>query len=279
MNGRCLQRGDMNGVIYFLCGNWQTYLGPLCVSLHSLRQRYDGPICLMIGDDIDLESLPFRFQGESYRRVPLATVCRHKHYVTKASLWRHSPFGRTLLLDADTVVTGDISDLFQDKVVVTKFSDWVSTGKRIGGRIKQWRNVTNCGHAVDRLLSQPWPAINTGVVSWNRGNALLKYWEQLSQEGWRCSFTDELAMQLFIPGEDYWNFELFDDSWNCSPTYGVNRDNARIWHYHGRRMVRKPGCREMYRLHLQAALDANAHGIAEWLEELDPALWSVANGQ
>lgn len=289
-----------SGVIYFLCGNWRKYLGPLLVSLHSLRKWWDGPVSVCITHDL-VDPLRYReipsmktFDGATI--VPLAPVRRHAHYVTKAILWRHSPFDQTILLDADTICTGPIEELFNAPLTVTKFSNWVTTGKIVGGRIAQWEKRGIRASTAQWLRRLPHPAINTGVVGWNRDAAheTLEEWEALSLEGWQCSFTDELAMQILLAesenkldtwldlecrGEGFdrpFEIRLVDDRYNCSPVFGVNREDARIWHYHGRRMVRRPEAAALYRPHLLAALDANAGGIADWLEKTDPPLWDLA---
>lgn len=270
------------GICYFLCGNWKKYLGCLVVSLHSLRQHWDGPVSVCIPQEF-VNPLQYReipsietFDGATI--VPLAPVPRHVPYVTKASLWRHSPYDRTLLLDADTVVTGDISELFQAKLTVTQFCEWRTTGKIVGGRLQQWADRGIRPNRVWKLRQFAEPAINTGVVAWDRGGAplMLEEWEQLTREGWECSFTDELAMQILWNDFAAKGGRLLDDRFNCSAIFGVNRDDARIWHYHGRRMVRRAEAGEMYRPHLLAALEANAGGIRDWLPDVDPPLWSLA---
>lgn len=268
------------GVIYFLCGNWSKYIGPLVISLHSLRKWWDGPVCVMVGTDFPEDSMPVKLLnlfGWDFIRHPLAPVRRHAHYVTKASLWRHSPFDQTVLLDADTVVTGPIDDLFNAPLTVTKFAHWITTGKIIGGRLKQWEDRGIRAPLVKGLRAFSEPAINTGVVGWHCDAAreTLEAWESLTLEGWQCSFTDELAMQILV-AERPECIRLVDDRYNCSPVFGVNRDDARIWHYHGRRMVRRPEAGELYRPHLLAALEANVGGIADWLPEIDPPLWDLA---
>jgi hypothetical protein len=280
-------------VIYFLCGRWRQYLGPLVVSLHSLRKWWDGPVCVMAGNDILMVSERTEPKGpigspEFFRRdcevaylsVPLAPVRRHAAYVTKSSLWRQSPFDQTVLLDADTIVTGPIDELFDSPLTLTKFAHWITTGRIVGGRIAQWERRGIHVETAQRLRSEPQPAINTGVVGWNRTRAtpILEAWEALSREGWACSFTDELAMQI-LAAERPDELRLVDDRFNCSASFGQAVDDVRVLHFHGRRMIPgrgKPDCAALYRPHLLAALEANAGWIADWLEEIDPPLWELA---
>lgn len=275
------------GICYFLCGGgkrqkWRRYLSMMSVSLHSLRQWYGGPVCVLIGEDTDMSTSPVKYDKWLEFKadediVPIAPVPRHAAYVTKASLWRHSPFDRTILLDADTVVTGTIDELFGESFTVTSFSHWHTGGKIVGGRLQQWADRDLHAETVARIRREPQPALNTGVTSWDRTNAgrALVAWEALSTQGYECSFTDELAAQILAADNPEW-FRVLPDSYNCSPTFGVNRDDARIWHYHGRRMVRNPVAGELYKPHLRDALDANAGGIRDWLKETDPALWELA---
>lgn len=266
------------GVVYFLCGNWRKYLAPLVVSLHSLRQHWSGPVCILMGEDV----CNFSSSLADIKCVPITPVSRHAAYVTKASLWRYSPFDRTLLLDADTVVTGPIDELFEAKLTATRFCKWITTGKIVSGRLRQWSARGIREARVEELTGTPHPALNTGVVAWHRDAARteLEAWERLTQEGWQCSFTDELAMQILWPEFEANGCRLLDDRYNCSAKFGVHRDDARIWHYHGRSMIPGRGnemTADLYRPHLRAALDANVGGMRDWIQEVDPPIWELSN--
>lgn len=265
------------GICYLICGGgrkakWRRYLGAVTVSIYSLRQYYDGEIAILIGEDIKDAELPARFEGVQTRYVPLAQVERHIGFVTKATLWRHSPFDNTVLMDADTVCTGPIDELFGHPFTAVHFAEWVTTGPRIRKRLEQWRAIPEAESMLRKCLSHPYPHVNTGVLAWQRDAAILPEWERLTIAGQQCSWTDEYAAQLLI--SDRQDVRILDDRYNCSPTYGISRDDARIWHFHGRRYVRQS--RDAYRPHLVAAIEANAGGIADWLRDVDPALWELA---
>lgn len=279
------------GVAYFLCGmgkrkGWHKYLGPLVVSLHALRNNYDGLVSVLLGEDVALNDTIELAIGTLIKRVPLAYEFNHSAYVTKASLWRHSPFEQTVLIDADTVVCGGIDELFQAPITTTHFCEWLTNVSIVKGRIRTWKDTGIMPARCDYLMTNPCKAINTGVVGWNRMKAesMLCEWEHVTRLGHLRNWTDELAMQLLWLDFESQGGVMLDDRFNCSGHFrsghfGAPPPDVRIWHFHGRKMIPGKGYEEgpeLYKPHLRAALEANAGGIRDWLKETDPALWDLA---
>jgi hypothetical protein len=101
------------------------------------------------------------------------------------------------------------------------------------------------GESVARMvaasLEEPHAAVNTGVMAWRRGAEFLGPWESVTQAGWRCSFVDELAVQILLREYDH---TLVADRFNCSPIYGRGQAAAVVWHMHGNKHCeRAPGGR------------------------------------
>lgn len=250
-----------HGILYYNHG--QKCLARLVVSCYTLRQHYGGPVTVLdtgeSGGLLDRIAADERL-GLEVRRVPFEVLRRHSCYVAKAGLWEHSPYGTTILLDSDTVVARDPAGLWgaveapgSGGVVVTQFSDWVTTGQMIRGRIEKWRGVVVPGQhgnehdqiradeLVERCLAWSWPALNTGLIGWSQeGLGFLRDWKRLTRAGWRCPFTDELAAQLLARR---YRHTVLGDEWNCSPIYGQNRHKAVIWHLHGSKHVAREGGR------------------------------------
>lgn len=272
------------GVIYFSHGT--KHLARLVVSLYSLRKHYSGPVTILDTGDSE-QSLTIinkviddgRLAVE-YRRINFVPRQRHSCYVAKASLWRESPYDCTLLLDADTLILRPIDQLkaiICDRnnpgFVVTRFSDWVTTGNIVSGRLKQWKDVTVRGldvaGALKRSLKETHAAINTGCVGMRRdAEDTLRAWEKLTIAGWECSFTDEISAQLLIR---LFPHTLIADYYNHSVLYGKQSDKAVIVHAHGSKHLRpEMGGRWLAAYH--ECFSLNIGGIADWTPAGDPAL-------
>lgn len=132
---------EVNGVIYSLSG--PAYAELLTVSLWTLRRHYWGDVAIVCSGPQCREAMePL---AEEPRLAPvrlidheLPPVRRHAQYCVKPSVALASPFDRTVFLDADTIVLGPIDELFHAPLTVTQFSNWITTGRIIGGRIRQW---------------------------------------------------------------------------------------------------------------------------------------------
>lgn len=263
------------GVIYFNLGT--KHLVRLAVSVWNLRKHYDGPIAIIsAGGD---EGLLQRFTDDSrlnVQIVPVGAVMlrRNTAYVAKASLWRFTPFVRTLFLDADTVPIKnpmDMLDQYSEPWVLTRFSEWVTTGGIYSGRIKQWCNVRCEGvgvrEMVDRALQEPWPAINTGVFAFDLMGAIpsLEVWERLTVAGARCSFTDEYAAQILITILPESVYRVVDDRWNASALFAAAKpEDVVTWHCHGGKHAKREEGQRIWLPFYREAMGENVAGVSEW---------------
>lgn len=271
----------MNGVIYFNHGT--KHLARLAVSLHSLRAHYAGPIVVLDTGTPEAAPIIERIGASSLvvsvHRIPLAKVDRHACYVTKAALWRHSPFKRTVFLDADTIVVQPVGTLFDivaehRHIVVTRFRpSWNTQKQPYRGRIERWRGVRHrtidVPAMIDAALDYPRPAINTGVLAWRRGDPLLPAWESLTRAGWQTPFTDEYAMQLLVAE---WPHTLVAEWYNASPAHHECRaDQVRVWHCHGGKHCR-PEAWPLWGPLYRECVARNIAGIADWTPARDTRL-------
>lgn len=253
-----------SGVLYYHAG--RGFATRLAVSLHSLRQHYRGPVAIMT--DATAKALSERIGsalGATVIEIEPPKMRRHGHYLAKTQLWRHTPFERSLFLDADTVVAGPIDELLQidGRVVITHFADWYSTGRKMSARIRGFSGVTPM---IDQLVQASttikFPAINTGVVRFDRDFDGLEQWEAITAAVSPRFIADEIAMQVVFP---LWgrNCVVVDDRWNCSPIFGTHKAEAKISHFHGDKHLRKGG-QEIWGPAYRAACEADVAGLREW---------------
>lgn len=269
----------MNGIIYF---NYSTpHLARLAVSLWSLRQVYTGSVTILnAGEDGDIVAQLAADPQLDVQVIPIKIERRRRHtaYCGKPSLWRWTPYDRSLYLDADTIVVADPEPAWRapGSLVVTRFADWVTTGRIYSSRIRQWLQVSHPKYDVPALarscLEHSFPAINTGVFVFDRDNPELAAWESVAQAGHACSFTDELALQILLPTMPVgW----LSDEWNASPIYHHCRpEQARIWHFHGCKNLRKDAGKTLWWPVFEKAYAANVGGLATWYQ-VDKSLREV----
>lgn len=265
-----------HGLIYF---NFSIpHLARLAVSLWTLRKVYAGPVAILnAGGDRDVIARLGADERLKVDVVPIEIPQRRRHtaYVAKPSLWRWTPYDCSLYLDADTIVTSDPRPAFSvlGGIVVTRFSNWVTTGRIYSSRIRQWLTVEHPQHDIKGLaknvLDKAFPAINTGVFLFNRNNRDLESWEAIAQAGHECSFTDELALQILLPTI---SCGWLSDQWNASPIYHhCRREDAKIWHFHGCKNLRKDVGKDIWLPVFGEVFHANVGGIQEWYR-LDKSL-------
>jgi hypothetical protein len=283
------------GVLYFNHG--RPHLARLVTSLWSLRKHYQGRVA--VADTGHSGGVIERIEADSRLNVEIVKVAflarpKNSCYCMKASLWRDSPFGSTLFLDSDTLPVRDPAPLIgiicaagNPGFVVTRFSNWLTSGDIYRGRLEKWRGVrigNNSGEyeksidvesLVDKNVNEPHPAINTGVMGWrDDARTTLKLWERVTRAGWKAPFTDEYAAQLLLRKVPH---TLVADRYNCSPIYGSEKAQAIIWHFHGSKHCLRDGGRGEHGHPLwfpvfREAWDADVAGITKWAPADDRAL-------
>jgi lipopolysaccharide biosynthesis glycosyltransferase len=265
-----------SGVLYMLQGNKHAVV--LAVSIWSLRKSgFIGPVHIAIGDD-KAEEICTHIAADP-RLGPITTARwqpptgkRGTVYLAKTHMQDLSPFERTLFIDADTLVVGDINPLFEfgqytqagpAGVALTQFSNWQSNGRKISGRIKPWVDVVP--DDVKEMQSKAYPAINTGVISFDRSAGSQAFFED-----WRSTtekkvvfICDELAAQLIFHRHAV---RVLDDRYNASPIHSerARTGDAVIYHCHGKKHVNKPAGRKIWLPVYEECVKHNLANIREW---------------
>lgn len=228
-----------SGIIYYNKG--QKILTRLAVSTRSLRESgYTGELAWIIDgkDSINgtMAKLAKKMDVQIIRiDTPMAPLC------AKSSLWRYTPYEVSLFIDADTVVLTSPDQLLAEAEEhgfgVTQFSNWITTGSKIGGRIRAWGIVPEVSPRDVRKALNYGLAVNTGVFGFDKKHPLLPHWEQITHSAGRVGgpqapmsrVLDEVSCQIVVPKHRH---ILWTDRWNWSCQYGHSADPA-IIHYHG----------------------------------------------
>lgn len=261
-----------NGIIYLLTG--PAHGVRLVVSLWSLRRHYAGPVTLfttqLASHWIGERCAGDRRLGVEHRTFGDAAAGRNGDFLTKLAVLPHSPYRVTAHLDADTLVAGDVSALFElpesEPFCATQFAEWTTRKRILRRRLEPWRSVGRdeaeraiLNGLVDAALERR-PAVNGGVFAYRRGAEIVDRWRELAETGRSTFICDEIALQLILTQYPH---KLLDCRYNCSPIYGVRRDDVRIWHFHGERHV-DARCRELWLPAYEECLRKDVARLAQW---------------
>lgn len=268
------------GITYLLCGTKHNVMG--AVSIRSLRQFWEGAVTIFADDkamghakqigraaDVDVVA----YKVKRYRR--------NSAYAAKPKLPILSPYRHTVQLDADTMIVQPFEELWprdDNEFVLTQFSDWTSTDKRITNRIKPWEDVAPI--QLTASLAAPYPALNTGVISYGcNSHDAREFWAEMTDRKPDVFMSDELAAQLCLPA---WNAgghtRVLNDSFNWSPLYHSRPlKEARIIHFHGRKTLH-PKAFDIWWPEYQSAIDENWAGLADWTPAGDKRLTQYLAG-
>lgn len=271
------------GVIYMIYG--KKHNAHLIVSFHSLRNHWDGPVAILAGDE-EGEKVAELLKAvdpakntivQPFKRYQSSEVGRGAGYLTKTMMIDLSPFMRTVFLDADTIVVGDISPLFPFgngcEMVFTQFADWTTLHRHIRKRLQSWGDVVPDQVAVQRAYA--YPALNTGVLGFSKTSmGFARDWSDTTRR--RVSFIcDEIGAQLCFLNHPH---KVLRDEFNASPVYSWKWlegdvehwektgqfEKARIIHGHGNKLVKRPQGRRIMTPHLQPLWELNVCNVREY---------------
>jgi len=267
------------GVIYMLLG--RSHACMFAVSMRSLRKHWDGPVCV-VHDEVAKPYVERVCKAAGGQNVLLPFVpAKHRQntgYANKPTVPMLTPFDMSLQIDVDTIVVGPLEGAIwpsDDEWVLTQFSNWVSTGKIVSGRIRKWADVAPDEAAAK--LKAPQPALNTGIMAYTRHTKMLPAWQEMVSRKPSIFMSDETAADLLTGDERYKGlFRVLDDRWNWSACFGVAQSDIRIVHVHGKRNVRDTRGRSVWFPRFMEAWRTNFAGLQEWCMEGDKHLKAYA---
>ena len=165
------------GVVYVAYGH--NARAEAMESIRTLREHHDWPIAV-VGDPLpDTQHIPWEGFGRPGRWA-------------KVNLLELSPFERTLYLDADTRVHGDLSigfDILQDGWELVMVPSKRGELEAAGILVERER------HATMAELGDRWPLmLNTGVMWFRRTPRTTRLWQTWREEWQRFQEHDQGAL-------------------------------------------------------------------------------------
>lgn len=246
----------------------------LAVSLFSLRQQYDGSVTVLCGDDAAWDiakqmARDAKLGDTSFIKWRSHSGQRGIQYANKCEMFWLTPYGRTIFLDADTLVVKPLTNFWpdNDRVHLTQFADWITTGKIMRGRLEPWRDAEP--ERVAEQLKHPYKAVNTGVIAFGENTEAFHHdWRGTTHK--RISFIcDELAAQIIAPSHQ--NCTVWSAAYNRSPVHGEDDQRQTvIYHGHGWKFMKRERGRAIWLPYLAEAAEQNWGNLRDWFPAKDP---------
>jgi len=245
----------------------------LIVSLCSLRQHWGGRVAVYCATQDEIDALSVVSSELDICLINLNCPSARRGASEGKLEIIHRATDHTLYLDCDTLVTGDVSDLFAGPLVLTVNNKLRITHRRRVHLFDQFRGKTM---AIDYLIGLQMNLhqrmVNAGVWSFNpqqhsiRGLVSIAYQLAFGQMPLPQTRLCEIGMQLLTgTGIEH---VLLGQQWNHpSRTTAIARADVRIWHYTG-----SSHCRNGFPEWSGAFLDAlsrNVGGLADHPDRYD----------
>ena len=269
---------ETRGIILFNRGDKCVVRAMVC--LYTLRQHYDGPITFFLEDPYPHE---FDEVCKYFNCDVVHNEINHniKALVRKTEMFLRSPYDRTLWLDADMIIVGKLDEMFDYlddyDVAIPHFAGWVSDGSTIAKRIKRYKGLADQKH-IDEALKHH-PAVNTGILSWRKGDPFIQKWFDLALKGdGKMFIPDEVAFQVLYPSykdlsPDGKGVYIASTDFNVSVIHDKNQSkNRRVIHYHGQKHVLDhPNC-DLWKETFEKMRKDNIANINQFIQYADKRL-------
>jgi len=251
----------------------------LATSLYTLRHHWSGPIQVFAWpDSYEIVSQIAQDLGAvCYKREP-SYRGRNDQFLDKIELAQTLYDDTNLYLDADTLIRGNIDELFdltdQFGFAATQFGSWTTAGGLIKGRIKRLEQFPGIEtNLIEAVVNNVWPSVNGGVFGFKSNSPVLPLWYKWSNAARSIFICDECVLHLMMPKFGPLNkmHVSCGGVYNSSPKHAppeLDDDKVKIWHGHGDSFVRwkksAKGCR-MWKKVLDECTERNIGGIKEWI--------------
>jgi len=260
------------GVIYYNTGF--KGLARLLVSLHSLRKHWDGPVTVLSeGEDSSSKCREFAKVGLCDVREIDVTIPPgiQTAFLKKTLTHKTTPYQLNIFLDFDTLIRGDITELFdlaeKHQFVATNFAGWRSDGRTMVKRIRNWLPY----YPKDLVEGAiPFgPAINAGTFAYDRDAKFHDDWYNLTLPGRHLNLPEETCMQVHLR---FYPHFVADQKYNCSCKHSTpHHPDTRIIHYHGRKHCRSglPYGGDLWIKEWEEVEKKNIAGVKRWGQRVD----------
>jgi len=278
----------MNRIITYVMSQ-PAHLPYLIVSLRSLRRHWKGPVYVHAWP----ESFEFVKRIGKCNYLNIIPICWPPEYKGKNAQFESKQRvvqlstqlreNTVLYLDADTIIAGDLTPLFdaaeRTGFLATQFGEWTTDGRIVQGRIKKLQQFPEIEQRyVEEVLTHKWPSVNGGVFCCRPDSPVLAEWHEWTKIARSIFISDETALHAIMP-KYVWGGKMDvmgGGTFNCSarrrlqPNMLADKD-VRIWHFHGdcnTRPRKGDGAIERWWPEYRECLRDNVGGMAEWRKDV-----------
>ena len=252
------------GVIYLIYG--PKVAERLVVSIWSLRKYWQGPVTVLCSTTAECSLLAIAAIHLNFELIPVhAEPCPHPHWLAKARVPEYSPYDETIYLDADTLVTGPIDDLFGHELTLTEHYKWTTRGSLTRRRIKAFAVLRDrkVDAMIEHQLNNVLPAVNGGVLAFRKDTDGLAEWYELTKRLPEYPLSEQTALQLLTSVLPH---RFADERFNRMAEIGLAIRDVRIWHFYGQRHCWP---NSQWIPAFQEACELNVGGLADWAGQYD----------
>jgi len=259
-----------DGVLYIFGGLEHSVLA--AVSHRSLQRHWTGPVAMAVWDDAG-ESVASRLDGvEVIRFETIACDPQPRRGLIKprwinrakcanrALMCKLSPFERTICMDADTVVTGDIRPLLPhcggDEVVFT-----TSTCGRPPEYMLAYERIEHEAREAECGSRRHWPTTSVSVMGFSRqSRAFFDEW--LGRVRGTLLSNDLVVRSIYMR----YPYVLLDDRFHRTPESPPwSPGDVRVWHFPGSRRYETEAAAKIWWPEMLDAIAENYGGVVELL--------------
>lgn len=266
----------MNGIVYLHVS--ARYTPFLVASLMSLRRHTDAPVCILTdstGEESARQLARDPRLGEIEVRPSITVQSGHTSFgiavnQTKPDVPLLSPFDKSIYLDSDTIVVGDISALWplENEVVLTErnmFRRSSNSKRRMNCR--QWLEIDRerAEKACDRRWQRKYPVINAGVHGFSQLTKPFHEDVRRMTHARPINGADEIATQIVYP--DY-PHRVLGKEYNANVWIDLGNPDVVIWHGARGLFTRKPQGRALFFPLLREAVEGDIGGIRQMLPDV-----------
>lgn len=280
---------ETKSCVYLLSG--AAHAPYLAVSAYTLRQHWDGPICIYswpessdIAKQIANDPL---INAEHYEREPKYRkkdgVGSNSQFIDKIMLMSSLNWDQVMYLDCDTSIHKPIDPLFKMaenyEFLATQFNNWLVNSKITIGRVSKALGVDGINQkAVQRVLDTKAPSLNGGVFVCRPKSEILDKWYEWTMLIKKEFIADECILHSLIGEyEQSGKFGIaMGGYYNCAPKFSekhnfIDDKDVAIWHYHGDSCVRPNKTQKGYDLWypiFKKCLQNNIGNMQNWISSI-----------
>ena len=250
------------------------------VALETIRRHWSGPITFYLEDPYPHE---FDDVCKLYNVDVVHNEEKHelKTLVRKTDMFSNPPYDRTMWVDSDVIVNGNLDEMFDNlddaDVSIPHFCGWKSNGRTMGKRIKKFEGIAEKRH-LEKALEEN-PAVNTGILTFRKSEKWTKFvndWVTLADKGSKAKvfIPDEVSFQILYPSSYEWGLKVHiaPIKFNVSVKFGEHVEDKRIIHFHGKKhCLDFPMCNH-WKKEFEIMRENNTSGINNYLKYADKRL-------